>query len=204
MKRSNDTWMEQLRGSGVVQNNALSDLRELLLSGLRRSLRARDAVDGSLLEDVAQEALVKVVKNLDQFEGRSRFTTWAMSIAIRLAFTELRRRHWKHVSLDHVLVDADCIPEPAVVDSTADPERVAQQKSLIEKMYQIINLDLSKKQRGALLAELKGVPQEEIGRQMGSNRNAIYKLTHDARKRLKTGLEASGYTVADIQAAFGW
>jgi RNA polymerase sigma-70 factor (ECF subfamily) len=46
------------------------------------------------------------------------------------------------------------------------------------------------------------MPQDEIARQLGSNRNAIYKLTHDARKRLKRGLEAAGYAAADIQAAF--
>ena len=37
------------------------------------------------------------------------------------------------------------------------------------------------------------MPQDEIGRQLGSNRNAIYKLTHDARRRLKAGLEAAGF-----------
>ena len=203
INRSNDIWIEHLRSSGATQNNALSDLRGLLIAGLRKPLQDQDGVDGSFLEDVVQEALVKVLKNLDQFEGRSRLTTWATSIAIRLAFTELRRRRWKDVSLDQVLEGTGRAPEPAV-DSTAGQQIAAEQRTLIEKMYQIINVDLSKKQRDALLAELKGMPQEEIGRQMGSNRNAVYKLTHDARKRLKISLEASGYTVTDIQATFGW
>ncbi len=63
--------------------------------------------------------------------------------------------------------------------------------------------DLTEKQRQTLLAELNGMPQEEIGRRMGSNRNAVYKLAHDARKRLKQGLEAAGYTVADMESALG-
>jgi RNA polymerase sigma-70 factor (ECF subfamily) len=46
------------------------------------------------------------------------------------------------------------------------------------------------------------MPQDEIARQLGSNRNAVYKLTHDARKRLKQGLEAAGFDADDIQAAF--
>jgi RNA polymerase sigma-70 factor (ECF subfamily) len=42
------------------------------------------------------------------------------------------------------------------------------------------------------------MPQDEIANQLGSNRNAIYKLTHDARKRLKKCLEAAGYTAVDV------
>ena len=44
---------------------------------------------------------------------------------------------------------------------------------------------------------------EEIGRRMGSNRNAIYKLTHGARKRLRKALESAGYEAADVGSAFG-
>ena len=51
-----------------------------------------------------------------------------------------------------------------------------------------------------LRAEGRGI--REIARHLGSNRNAVYKLTHDARKRLKRGLEAAGFTAEDIGAAF--
>ena len=42
------------------------------------------------------------------------------------------------------------------------------------------------------------MPQGEIADQLGSNRNAIYKLTHDARKKLKKSLEEAGYTAEDV------
>jgi RNA polymerase sigma-70 factor (ECF subfamily) len=66
----------------------------------------------------------------------------------------------------------------------------------------LIQNGLTAKQRDALLAELRGMPQDEIARHLGSNRNALYKLTHDARNRLKRGLEAAGFTAEDISAAF--
>lgn len=69
-------------------------------------------------------------------------------------------------------------------------------------MYGLIHNNLTEKQRSALLAELKEMPQDEIAKHLGSNRNAIYKLTHDARKRLKKGLETVGYKMADIQKIF--
>jgi RNA polymerase sigma-70 factor (ECF subfamily) len=46
------------------------------------------------------------------------------------------------------------------------------------------------------------MPQDAIARQLGSSRNALYKLTHDARKRLRRGLESAGYEAGDIDAAF--
>ena len=46
------------------------------------------------------------------------------------------------------------------------------------------------------------MPQEEIGRRLGITRNAVYKLGHDARKKLKHGLEASGFNATEIRSAF--
>ena len=66
----------------------------------------------------------------------------------------------------------------------------------------VIDEELSERQQTALVAELRGMPQEEIGRRLGINRNAVYKLGHDARKKLKRGLEASGFDAEQIRAAF--
>src|SRR5579872_7591172 len=43
-------------------------------------------------EDAQQEALLKAHRNLGQFEGRSRFTTWISRIAINEALMCLRKR----------------------------------------------------------------------------------------------------------------
>jgi RNA polymerase sigma-70 factor (ECF subfamily) len=51
-------------------------------------------------------------------------------------------------------------------------------------------------------AELGGMPLPQIADKLGSNTNAIYKLLHDARKTLRRGLEASGFTVDDVHEAW--
>ena len=180
MDRDNETWLAHLGGTGPDQQAALSDLREALLRGLRRALSHRAGAGDAFLEDVVQDALVRILERLPQFEGRSRFLTWAMSVAIRVAMSELRRRRWKDVSLDEVVVGG-LTPGRAIVDEPG-PD--------------------AKWQRAALLAELRGMPLDEIARHLGSNRNAVYKLTHDARKRLKRGLEMAGFGAEDIRAAF--
>ena len=201
MSRDNDTWIADLSRDGPKLDVALSDLRKSLVRNLHKALSNRSHVDDSFVEDVVQDSLVRILDRLDQFAGRSQFLTWATTIAIRVAMTELRRHRWRDVSLDQVVSDADFQPERAV-DNSLGPDEQAERRAILETMHAVIQTELTEKQRKALLAEMKGMPQEEIARHLGSNRNAIYKLTHDARKKLKHGLQAAGYQAEDIYAAF--
>jgi RNA polymerase sigma-70 factor (ECF subfamily) len=70
-------------------------------------------------------------------------------------------------------------------------------------MHRVIETDLTDRQRQALVAELRGMPQAEIALQMGLTRNALYKLTHDARQNLKRGLEAVGIGADEVRETFG-
>lgn len=201
MDRTNEAWLTHLRAEGPRQQAALGDLRNALLRGLRKALSTYSRANDAFLEDAVQDSLLRILERLAQFEGRSRFLTWATTIAIRTAMTELRRHRWKDVSLDDVV-------EPAhrgslkISNGSSEPALRSERRALVGKMYEVIEQDLTERQRTALLAELKGMPQEEIARHLGSNRNAIYKLTHDARKRLKRGLEAAGYRADHVQTAF--
>jgi len=47
-----------------------------------------------------------------------------------------------------------------------------------------------------------GMPLEEVARRMGTNRNALYKLLHDARRRLQKRMIAEGLSAQDVLAAF--
>jgi RNA polymerase sigma-70 factor (ECF subfamily) len=44
-------------------------------------------------DDAAQEAMIRIVRNLDRFDGRSTFGTWAYRIATNAALDELRKRN---------------------------------------------------------------------------------------------------------------
>lgn len=201
MSRDNETWLAELGQDGLARDQALADLREALLRGLRRSVGGRAQAGEPFLEDMAQEALIRILERLDQFQGRSAFVTWATSVAIRIAMSELRRKRWKDVSLDAVVAEAGLQPA-GMVDRGATPQTQAEQQGILAAMHEVIRSELTEKQRTALLAELKGMPQDEIAKHLNSNRNAIYKLTHDARKRLKLGLQQAGYGPEDVHTAF--
>ena len=201
MDRDNETWIAQLGSTGPEQRRALSDLRAKLLKSLRGAFSGGARIDEALLEDAIQDSLVRILERLSQFEGRSQFLTWATSIAIRVAMSELRKRRWKDISLEEVAGDRRLSSDhPIEYRSEVDEE--FSRKAMINAMHQLIHHQLTEKQRTALLAELRGMPQDEIARHLGSTRNAVYKLTHDARKRLKQGLKTLGYDADDIRSAF--
>ena len=149
------------------------------------------------MDDFLQDSLMRILDMLHQFQNRSRFVTWATAISIRVALTELRKRRWRDVSLDRLVADTNFDPT-SVSDRDLAPER----REMIEAMYRVINTQLTEKQKTVLLAEIKGMAQEEIAGQMGCSRNALYKLSHDAWTRLKHGLEQSGFDAQAFVVAF--
>ncbi len=49
---------------------------------------------------------------------------------------------------------------------------------------------------------INGVDADEVAERLGVSAGALYKLTHDARRKLKGGLLARGFTTAEILQAF--
>jgi RNA polymerase sigma factor (sigma-70 family) len=199
-ERTNEQWLAELRGPNP--DEALADLYELLVRGLRAALGGRaDGVDANI-GDFAQDALIKIVSNLDSFRGESRFTTWAKKIAMNVALTELKRRRWRDVSLQDLL-DRRTATGRGLADPQLTPEQVAFQNMVLAKLRCTIDEELTDRQREAVVAViLEGMPIAEVARRMGTNQNALYKLLHDARKKLKLRMEAAGLSPQEVLAAF--
>jgi RNA polymerase sigma-70 factor (ECF subfamily) len=202
MRRTNEDWLAAL--CGPERDEALIDLRGLLVRSLKYGLAGWSGVDEATVDDLTQDALLKILDRLDSFRGESHFTTWARKIAINAAFTELRRRRWRDVSLDEMieLAETDFIPK-RLADPAADTEKQATQRILLSALRQIIAEELTDRQRQALVAVyIHAIPLEEVARGMGTNRNALYKLLHDARLRLKKRITLKGLPPQDFLAAF--
>jgi RNA polymerase sigma-70 factor (ECF subfamily) len=202
-ERSNAEWLSELRGPG--HETALADLRALLVRGLRYAMSDRPSVKEEDLEDFAQDALLKILAGLDSFRGESKFTTWAHKIAVRVAFSELRRRRWKDVSFQDLLSQYDNgdLTPAVLTDSSPDPEQQATQQMMLDLVQRLIMEELTDRQRQAMTALMMGgMPMEEVARRMGTNRNALYKLMHDARQRLKKRMLDHGLSHQEILAAF--
>jgi RNA polymerase sigma-70 factor, ECF subfamily len=212
--RTNAEWLTELRADDIVQEAAIADLRNLLLRAVllifSRNLGdlsrlAHDEVL-QLAEDCAQESLISILNHLDEFRGDSKFTTWAYKFAVNIALTTARRERWKGVSLDQVSFSMD----GALLDwmqQGKSPELAPDQAAMQEDVYniirEVIEHDLTEKQRQVLiLMVFHEVPMDEVVQRLGTNRNAIYKMLHDARRKIKSNLQARGFEVGEALALF--
>ena len=165
------TWVERLAASHPQYEKAVEELRTYLVRGLKGALISRGA-SPEFCEDIAQDSMIKILDKKDTFEGRSKFTTWAMSIAIRTGISAFRRRHFQDVSLDAVTKDG--LKFDPVDISQENPEVELDRESILRKLRELIDNDLTEKQRTVVRALLGGMPVEEIATRTDSNRNAVY------------------------------
>jgi RNA polymerase sigma-70 factor, ECF subfamily len=212
--RTNDEWLHDLSVGGAAQENALADLQNILLraalyvfnrnTGGLSGLASDDVL--KLGEDCAQEALMAVLNHLSDFRGDSKFTTWAYKFAVNISLTASRHVRWKDVSLDQLSSDEEgAFSEWVLRDksSALAPDLSALQGEVRQVIWDVMEQDLTDHQRRILLLMVfHEVPMDEVVQQLNTNRNAIYKSLHDARRKLKSGLQAHGFEVGEMLALF--
>ena len=186
---TDDAWIAGLRAG---REDAVAALRDRLRKGLGAALGSRSDVQESDLDDFTQDAVLRVTSRLDSFRGDSKFATWAMAIAVRVALTSLRRRRWKRETLDDRLeAMAAPVGAPAIETEEARDQLLAALRASIDE-------DLTPKQRQVILGELSGIPQVVLAERLGMKTGAIYKATHDARKKLLAALRRKGFDAARV------
>jgi RNA polymerase sigma-70 factor, ECF subfamily len=189
-------WLRNLRGRSGSRDLAIADLHALLLRAARfevaRRRRALPHLRGDDFDDLAQQAaddaLVSVLRRLDDFRGLSRFTTWAYKFALLEAAVKLRKREWqgKEIPLADDAWDA-------FANVAESPEDEAEQKELLTTVREAVESGLTSHQRRVLVAlAIDGVPVDVLAERLGTTRGALYKTLHDARKKLRRHLTESG------------
>jgi RNA polymerase sigma-70 factor, ECF subfamily len=196
-----EAWLAALRGPPAERDAATAMLHELLLRAARFELGRRQAalshVRGEELDDIAMQAandaLMAVLSKLDDFRGASRFTTWAYKFALLEAGVKLRRRAWQ---------DREVVLEPESWTGFADRGITAheelEQTALMGALRDAIQETLTPHQRQIFVAlALNEVPIDVLAERLDSNRGALYKTLHDARRKLRRELSASGMAISD-------
>jgi len=201
--RTNEEWLSDLRGDN--QDQAIGDLTRVLKRGLIYALSSRIQTDlETQVDDFVQDAVLRILDKMDTFRGESKFTTWAQKVAVRVAFTEMRRQRWKDISIEDLMPEDGGDFTPLVLsDPSPDPEQRTSQTLMLEMVDEMLKTDLTERQRTALMAIMHGgMPLEEVARRMDTNRNALYKLLHDARKQMRSRLVEKGLTPQEVLEVF--
>jgi RNA polymerase sigma-70 factor (ECF subfamily) len=189
-------WLRCLRADDPTRDEAIARLHALLLRAARFEVARRRPtlphLRGDELDDIATEAaddaLMSVLKRLDDFRGASRFTTWVYKFALLEAAVKLRKRAWqgREVPLE---------PEAWSLFSSAglEPDAEAEQSELLSTLQSAISEVLTPHQRRVLVAlALNGVPIDVLADRLNTTRGALYKTLHDARRKLRNHLHECG------------
>jgi RNA polymerase sigma-70 factor (ECF subfamily) len=193
-------WVDRLRAGGAEGQTAVAELHALLLKAARFEVGRRGAelahLRGGDHEDLAQQAaddaLMAVLRKLDEFRGESRFTTWAYKFALLEAAVKVRRRAWQGREIP--LADEGW----AALADPGSAGRGAEHAELFAALREEIERSLSARQREVLVAvALNGVPIDVLAERLGSSRGALYKTLHDARRKLREALATRGFRVEE-------
>jgi RNA polymerase sigma-70 factor, ECF subfamily len=192
-------WLDRLRSEGAEHDEAVARLHALLLRAARFEVARRRPtlphLRGNDLDDIAVEAaddaLMSVLRRLDDFRGASRFTTWVYKFALLEAAVKLRKRAWqgREVPLE---------PESWTLFSSAglEPEAEVEQGELLATLRSAITEILTPHQRRVLVAlALNGIPIDVLAERLNTTRGALYKTLHDARRKLRKHLEECGLSL---------
>ena len=163
--------------------------------GQLRSIKGPEFDD--LAHQAANDALMKVLAKLQEFRGRSRFTTWAYKFVIFEVSSKVARHAWRRQPPNREELALERLPDSL---ATQPGDRLEQQEQLQALSAGIA--ELTERQREVFVAiALNDVPIDVLAIELGTNRNAIYKNLFDARRNLRASMAGAGHPVPEKDAA---
>jgi RNA polymerase sigma-70 factor (ECF subfamily) len=195
-------WLQRLGAEGPEREQALSDLRELLLRAARFEVNRRrgglphlrDGDHDDVAQQSADDALIAILAKLADYRGASRFTTWAYKFALLEAAVKLRRRAWQGRE-----IPLEAEHWTLIADARSTPDLDAETGELMRAVREAIKDELTPHQREILVAvTLNDVPIDVLAERLKTTRGALYKTLHDARKKLRARLSDQGLQIGPV------
>ena len=189
---SNNDWLAALASNDGNKKVAVKKLGDYLSSVLRKRADREDRLGLSKeeVEDIVQDSLIAILSSLGSFRGDSRFLSWCVTISTRKYFRA--RRKWLLMQFENDF-DLD-----KVISQSVDPLYCADLSIQVEEVEQFIATSLSERQQVALWCLVNGVPLEVLALKYGISRGSVYKVLHDARKKLRKCLIGAGVNLDDM------
>ncbi|MEI7657009.1 MAG: sigma-70 family RNA polymerase sigma factor [Phycisphaerae bacterium] len=148
--------------------------------------------DREMAADLAQDTFVKIIRGIDKFDGRARFTTWITTIAMNVCRSKFRSEKLRrHASLDAPSRTRDdkTLPEPAQLSEPDGVSGVEANEDRDRVLAALSRLDPD--QRAVLiLADSQGLSYEHIAGTLGVAVGTVKSRLFRARTALRQQMES--------------
>jgi len=190
-------WLRRLGAGGGERQAAERELHARLVRIALAEVRRRSAgtpVTGQELDDVAHQAagdaMLAILAKLGDFRGESRFITWAYRFVILEVSSKLGRHYWRNPPVALDAAQWERLPDRLGID----PARHAESAAILAEVRRVVDDELTSHQRRVFVAiVVDGIPLDALAAELGLQRNAVYKVIFDARRKIRRALVANGY-----------
>ena len=146
--------------------------------------------------ELTQETFVKIIENINRFEGRSGFYTWAFRIAVNLTLNYCRRNvklGFRSLDAEQVQYNSDAkqlLRQFLSDDSSLEPAVVAQNREMCKIAVEAL-VQLDDAQRAVIvLRDIEGMDYARIAEVLDIKLGTVRSRLSRARSRLRQILEA--------------
>lgn len=136
---------------------------------------------GADLEDATQDALIELADALPRFEGRSKLTTFAHRIVVRVAYKRYGKRR-----------DTVAFVEEAFAFEGSSPEDEVASREALAKLHRVLAKLPDKRRVAFVLCEIEGLEPTEAAEIAGTTALAMRTRLHYARAEVRRMLGLNG------------
>lgn len=135
--------------------------------------------DSDEVNDLAQDAFIKIYKSLSKYDSQYKFSTWSVKVATNICLDHVRRKKLNFISLEEIenFTGSNNSPEEYYLRK----EKSQALKSAIESLPEIYRVPI-------VLYHQKGMSYKEIAEKLGKPMSIIKNRIFRARHTLKESL----------------
>ena len=163
-------------------------LSDLLRSQARfiQAVAARMTRNAEGQEDIFQEVVIRVIRNIRDFKGTCKFSTWLYRITVNVSLTLLAKEGWHKKALG-----LDDVPEQPIVDGRSIEESMERKEMFRNALAVVMNMPEQNREIFSMFY-FADTSIGEIAGYTGKSQTAIKAVLFKGRKEIVTRLKKQG------------
>ena len=146
-----------------------------------------------LVEDAVQDAFIRVLKNIDRFDERYRFSTWLFTIARRLLLNSLQKKRPLNAG---DWLDA---ASSSVMELSAETTDASEREFAAEILDGAMETLTPHQREIVILYHHKGKTVHQVADLLGMPEGTIKSHLHRARRRMRDWMSSSDSVMARVE-----